>query len=259
MDETTKNVGRFGLVPGIGKKMKIKMEVRIEPPNPSYLEPTPRHANLRLCSNFEGLEEARAPSDGGWSSVLYTATSTCFFFLSSSSSPSLSPSLPLLLPSFFFFSLELQLRAATPPPFSLLFAASSCSFNTRGTHGGELLYLTFFCSHATVATTPPIIRSTRGTCRPCFSLQTGVDGQATRSSNSCDGGGGSWCHRHYYTYRVPTEKGKRRERKRGARERGKKKMKMKNNKSGGRGLAIKLGAFLLCFLNTPKLQGLAPV
>jgi len=136
--------------------------------------PRGTRASVRARTS-EVWKKGQAPSDGGWSSVLSTATSTCFFFplLFFFSFSSSSPSFLLLLP-----------RVVTPPPFSLLIAASYCSFNKRGNHGKELLSPTFSCSHAIVATTPPIIRSTRGTCRPCFSLQTGVDGQATRSSNS---------------------------------------------------------------------------
>jgi hypothetical protein len=45
----------------------------------------------------------------------------------------------------------------------------------RQTRWGALLP-TFSCSHAAAATALPTTRLTRGTCRPCVSLQIGIDG-----------------------------------------------------------------------------------
>jgi hypothetical protein len=151
----------------------------LDPPNPSYLEPPSKHASLHSCPNLGGSEESLSSQQLWQSSVLYTATSTCFFF-----------PLPLLLllllflfsfsffsssPSFFFslFLLLFPQTAATRCSSTSFFVVICCLLlqlqQTRQPRRGAPL-LAFFRSHVGAAITPPTIRSTRGACRPYFSL-----------------------------------------------------------------------------------------
>ncbi len=56
-----KNVGRFRLVPNLHPKFKnlkktenYKNKFKLEPFDPFYPEPSPRHASFRLCLNLGG-------------------------------------------------------------------------------------------------------------------------------------------------------------------------------------------------------------
>ncbi len=226
MDENTKNnLGTFGLCRtwALGSKIWKKMKNKnggadwtpstfLTPTSPEAREPQfmlePRRfgREVELLTMVAGARFFPSPPLLVFFSLFFS-----FSFFSSSS-------FLLILP-------RVQLRVAVAPPFSLLFAASYCSLNKRGNDGGELLSSTFFCSHATAATTPPTIRSTKGTRCPCFSLQLVSMAKQPRAQTPNDGGGGSCCHHHECTCKVPTDKAKRRQRERG-------KMKMKNNKRG---------------------------